>query len=267
MTASDEEPGKITFWCPSFEQGDDQELVLGKLSMHRSDNDTNNRSVGIHKMTSTDDFETEFRRFRDGRVCQRVRLGYTGLTSPSPDFYFTGIVEPSMTRFSDGVIGGETEFFPQQSSTVESDPHGEGGFVGGFQWRPSALRTLCSLDTQSKLFSGHHLTCDASVRYEQGDEPHMKGSKAAAATMNADNTYVVMIHNEHDKMRFFAAFPRLFFEKTNKMNHKLRETLSRAGVCLHQENWDPGDLANRWEQWADRSLVSLDSCLPLSATF
>ena len=29
LTASDEEPGKITFWCPSFEQGDDQELVLG----------------------------------------------------------------------------------------------------------------------------------------------------------------------------------------------------------------------------------------------
>ena len=31
LTASDEEPGKITLWCPSFEQGDDQELVLGGL--------------------------------------------------------------------------------------------------------------------------------------------------------------------------------------------------------------------------------------------
>ena len=105
----------------------------------------------------------------------------------------------------------------------------------------------------------------------------MKGPKAAAATTNADNTHVVKIHNEHDKMRFF---PRLLFVKTNKMDHKLRVALSRAGVCLHQENWDTGDneivahreealgptwlmhLANRWEQWADRSPVSLASCLP-----
>ena len=32
-TASDEEPGKITFWCPSLEQGDDQELVLGGFAL------------------------------------------------------------------------------------------------------------------------------------------------------------------------------------------------------------------------------------------
>ena len=57
LTASDEEPGKITFWCPSFEQGDDQELILGELSLHRADNDMNSRSVGIHKMTGTDDFD------------------------------------------------------------------------------------------------------------------------------------------------------------------------------------------------------------------
>ena len=44
--------------------------------------------------------------------------------------------------------------------------------MGGFQWRPSALRTLCSLDTYSKPFP---------ARYEQGDEAHMKGPKAAAA--------------------------------------------------------------------------------------
>ena len=113
--------------------------------------------------------------------------------------------------------------------------------MGGFEWRPSALRTLCSLHTYSKPFSGHHLTCDASVRYEHGAGAHMKGPKAAAATTNADNTHVVKIHNEHDKMRFFDAFPRLLVEKTNKMDHKLRETLSRAGVCLHQENWDLGD--------------------------
>ena len=119
------------------------------------------------------------------------------------------------------MIGGETVFFPQQSSTVESDPHGEGGYVGGFQWWPSALRTLCSLDTYSKRFPGHHLTCDASVRYEQGDETHITGPKAAAATTNVDNTYVVKIHNEHDKMRFF---PRLLFVKTNKMDDKLRVT-------------------------------------------
>ena len=31
----------------------------------------------------------------------------------------------------------------------------------------------------------------------------MKGPKAAAATVNADNTYVVKIHNELDKMRFY----------------------------------------------------------------
>ena len=138
------------------------------------------------------------------------------------------------------MIGGETVFFPQQSSTVESDPHGEGGYVGGFQWRPSALRTLCSLNTYSKPFPGHHLTCDARVRLEQGDESHMKGPKAAAATMNADNTNV--------------AFSRLLIVKTNKMDHKLRVTLSRAGVCLHQENCDPGDneiVAHREEAGAD----------------
>ena len=69
----------------------------------------------------------------------------------------------------------------------------------------------------------------------------MKGPKAAAATTNADDTHVVKIHNEHDKMRFFDTFPRLLFVKTNEMDHKLRVTLSRAGVCLHHENWDPGD--------------------------
>ena len=159
-----------------------------------------------------------------------------------------------MTRFSDGVIGLETVFFPQQSSTIDSDTHGEGGYVGGFQWRPSALRALCSLDTYSKSFPGHHVTCDASVRYEQGDEAHMKVPKAAAATMNADNTFVVKIHIEHDKMRFFDTFPRLLFLKTNKMDDKFRVTLSRAGVCLHQEIWDPGDneiVAHREEARAD----------------
>ena len=81
LTASD---GKITFWCPSFEQGDDQESVLGDLRLHRADNDMNTRSVGIHKMTGTDDFDTEFPRFRGGRGCQRVRFGYTGSTCPAP---------------------------------------------------------------------------------------------------------------------------------------------------------------------------------------
>ena len=112
-----------------------------------------------------------------------------------------------------------------------------------------------------ETFSSHHLTCDASVRYEQGDEAHMKGPKAAAATMNADNTYVVKIHNKHDKMRFFDTFQRLLFVTMNKMDHKLRVTLSRAGVCLHQENWDPGDneiVVHREEARAD---ISLDSCL------
>ena len=144
------------------------------------------------------------------------------------------------------MIDGETVFFPQQSSTVESDPHGEGGYVGGSQWRPSALR--CALWIRARNF------VPATVRYEQGDEAHMKGPKAAAATMNADNTNVVKIHNEHDKMRFFDTFPRLLFVKTNIMDHKLRVTLSRAGVCLHQENWDPGDneiVAHREEAWAD----------------
>ena len=42
-------------------------------------------------------------------------------------------------------------------------------------------------------------------------------------------------------MRFFDTFPRLLFVKTYEMDHKLRDTLSRAGVCLHQEKWDPGD--------------------------
>ena len=86
LTTSDEEPGKITFWCPSFEQGDDQELVLGELSLHRSDNDMNTRSIRIHKMTGTDDFDTEFARFRDGCGCQRVRFGYTGLTPKTPAY-------------------------------------------------------------------------------------------------------------------------------------------------------------------------------------
>ena len=87
------ELGKITFWCPSFEQGDDEELVLGELSLHRADNDMNTRSVGIHKMIGTDDFDTKFPRFRDGRGCQRVRFGYTGLTRPGPDLNFTGILK------------------------------------------------------------------------------------------------------------------------------------------------------------------------------
>ena len=116
------------------------------------------------------------------------------------------------------------------------------------------MRTLCSLDTFSRPFAGHHLTCDASIRYEHGDDSQMKGPKAAAATTNADNTFVVKIHNEHDKMRFFDTFPRLLFVKTNKMYHKLRVTLSKAGVCLHRENWDLGDnetVAHREEAWAD----------------
>ena len=54
----------------------DQELVLGKLSLHRDDNDMNTRSVGIQKMTGTDDFDTEFPRFRGGRGCQKVRFEY-----------------------------------------------------------------------------------------------------------------------------------------------------------------------------------------------
>ena len=69
----------------------------------------------------------------------------------------------------------------------------------------------------------------------------MKEPKAAAATMNADNTFVVKIHHEHDKMRFLDTFPVLLFVKTKKMDHKLRMTFSRAGVCLHRENWDPCD--------------------------
>ena len=83
LAASDEEPGNITFWCPSFGQGDDQEMVLEDLRLHRVDNDRNIRSVGIHKMTSTDDFDPEFPRFHDDRGCQRVRFRYTGLT-PQP---------------------------------------------------------------------------------------------------------------------------------------------------------------------------------------
>ena len=73
--------------------------------------------------------------------------------------------------------------------------------------------TLCSLDTYSRPFPGHHITCDASVRYEQGDEAQVKEPKAAAATMNADNTHVVKIHHEHDKMHFLDTFPMLLFVK------------------------------------------------------
>ena len=72
----------------------------------------------------------------------------------------------------------------------------------------------------------------------------MKEPKAAAATMNADNTHVVKIHNEHGNMRFLDTFPMLLFVKTKKMNHKSRVTLSKAGVCLHRGNWDPGDNEN-----------------------
>ena len=88
--------------------------------------------------------------------------------------------------------------------------------------------------------------------------------------MNADNTYVVKIHNEHDKMRFLDTFPRLLFVKTNKMDHKLRETwkigtlvTTRWSLIVKRlgPTW-PMHVANRWEQWADRSPVSLDSCLP-----
>ena len=66
LTAFDEEPGKITLWCPLFEQGDDQETVLGDMGrwrMHRVDIDMNTRSVGIQKVSGTDDFDTEFLRF------------------------------------------------------------------------------------------------------------------------------------------------------------------------------------------------------------
>ena len=55
-------------------------------------------------------------------------------------------------------------------------------------------------------------------------------------------------------MRFFDTFPRLLFVKTSKMDQKLRVTLSRAGVCLLQENWDPGGneiVAHREEARAD----------------
>ena len=82
----------------------------------------------------------------------------------------------------------------------------------------------------------------------------MKEPNSAAATMNADNTFVVKIHNEHDKMRFLDTFPMLLLVKTKKMYHKLRVTLSRTGVCLHQGNWDPGGseiVAHREEARAD----------------
>ena len=72
--------------------------------------------------------------------------------------------------------------------------------------------------------------------------------------MNADNAYVVKIHNEHDKMRFLDTFPMLLFGKNKKMDQKLRVTLSKAGVCLHRGNWDPGDneiVAHREEARAD----------------
>ena len=87
--AIDENPSKITLWCPLLEQGDDQETVLGDmgpLRMRRVDIDMNTRSVGIHKVSGTDDFDTEFPRFRDDRGCQRVRFEYSGLTRPGPDF-------------------------------------------------------------------------------------------------------------------------------------------------------------------------------------
>ena len=113
--------------------------------------------------------------------------------------------------------------------------------MGGCQGRPSALRTLYSLDTYSKHSPGLHLTCDASVRYEQGDKAHMKGPKAAAATMNADNTYVVKIHNEHDKMRCYDTFSRLLLVETNKMDHKLRETHHQGRRVFVPRNWGPGD--------------------------
>ena len=162
LTAFDEEPGKITLWCPLFEQGDDQETVLGDmgpLRMHRVDIDMNTRSVGIHKVSGTDDFDTEFPRFRDDRGCQRVRFGYSGWTRPGPDFNFTGILKwdledtslpPSLIRFPDGVIGGEPVFFPRQSSTAESDSRGEDGYVGGFQWNTATKEsTLAVYDAQT----------------------------------------------------------------------------------------------------------------------
>ena len=69
----------------------------------------------------------------------------------------------------------------------------------------------------------------------------MQGPKAAAAATDADNTYVVKIHNEHDKMRFFDTFLPKAPHRENEQNESqvARDPLQGQGVCLHQENWDP----------------------------
>ena len=95
----------------------------------------------------------------------------------------------------------------------------------------------------------------------------MKEPKAAAATMNAGNTYVVKIHNEHDKMRFLDTFPMLLFVKTKKMDHKLRVTLSTGRRVFAPGKMGPTVFPGLTLNASELSSCAVSVCLaPLSSS-